>query len=404
MCGKKNNFSVFPMNFLSQVLYIFLAVSDIFCYYKNFYQNVNIIYSNETLIISYNKKYDKRAIQGGWHLRWSNPIKYMVLFGVNNVGVSKALSFFSQQTCLRFKNVQNLRGSSGIIYKRANICASQVGRQSMSHPQDILITNHCNDNAGIQHETLHALGLEHEMARMDRDNYIILNKHNMQPGSNDDYRKEPGTINYNLRYDFGSLMHYDRHVYTKNNELTTVTRNKHYLKTIGQSRRASFYDIKVINLHYCNHICKIKLKCYHQGYTDPNDCSKCKCPSFYGGRNCEQLLPSDGSCPEQKYKASNVYQTLYVHGAKKCFFQLEADSGYKIKLILVRSVLPYSRVCQPNIGLETKFLQDKGVSGARFCGNDNNEVIISGGRFVTIGYFSGNQNNYFELKYKVTKG
>lgn len=39
-------------------------------------------------------------------------------------------------------------------------------------------------------------------------------------------------------------------------------------------------------------ICQETLDCTRGGYTDPNDCGKCRCPSGFGGKLCEKVEPS----------------------------------------------------------------------------------------------------------------
>lgn len=36
-------------------------------------------------------------------------------------------------------------------------------------------------------------------------------------------------------------------------------------------------------------VCRYNLPCKNEGYTDPNNCHRCKCPSGYGGTYCQQV-------------------------------------------------------------------------------------------------------------------
>ncbi|KIH68630.1 astacin [Ancylostoma duodenale] len=91
-------------------------------------------------------------------------------------------------------------------------------------------------------------------------------------------------------YDLGSVMHYGAKAFTYDWSLRTIeTRDKRFQNTIGQRDGISFKDAKMINLRYCTKLCRRKLPCANEGYTDPNNCNKCRCPKGYGGVYCTQL-------------------------------------------------------------------------------------------------------------------
>ncbi|KAJ1364370.1 Astacin (Peptidase M12A) [Parelaphostrongylus tenuis] len=74
-----------------------------------------------------------------------------------------------------------------------------------------------------------------------------------------------------------------------------VPRDMKYLQTLG-SRMISFYEKLMINLHYgCLDRCKEKSSaaCQNGGFPHPRDCSKCICPSGYGGRLCNERVEKD---------------------------------------------------------------------------------------------------------------
>ncbi|PIO70253.1 hypothetical protein TELCIR_07905, partial [Teladorsagia circumcincta] len=69
-----------------------------------------------------------------------------------------------------------------------------------------------------------------------------------------------------------------------------VAKDALYTQTLG-SLLVSFYDILMMNeLYNCTGRCKKEdsKKCRNHGFAHPRDCSKCICPSGYGGDFCDK--------------------------------------------------------------------------------------------------------------------
>ena len=62
----------------------------------------------------------------------------------------------------------------------------------------------------IQHEFLHAVGLLHTQARMDRDNHVQIIWDNIHPDDKKNFEKHDSNL-FGLPYDFHSLMHYKQY-------------------------------------------------------------------------------------------------------------------------------------------------------------------------------------------------
>uniref|UniRef100_A0A915APT0 Peptidase M12A domain-containing protein n=1 Tax=Parascaris univalens TaxID=6257 RepID=A0A915APT0_PARUN len=106
------------------------------------------------------------------------------------------------------------------------------------------------------------------------------------------FSKQPqnSIVTYGIKYDYGSVMHYPPDGFSKNGRDTLETLDPNYQSTIGQRNGPSFSDAKKVNFAYCNGTCSYRLQCQYGGYTDPKDCSRCRCTEGLGGTLCGEPL------------------------------------------------------------------------------------------------------------------
>lgn len=132
--------------------------------------------------------------------------------------IERGLQSFHDVSCIRFvkrtsqRDYLNIQSLSG--------CYSYIGRRS--NGQDLsLQRSGCVYHDTVQHEVLHALGFHHEQKRSDRDQYIRVVLENVTPGKEHNFDKV-STLNQDTTYDYGSVMHYHKYAFSKNNQPTMV--------------------------------------------------------------------------------------------------------------------------------------------------------------------------------------
>uniref|UniRef100_A0A0N5BCH0 Metalloendopeptidase n=1 Tax=Strongyloides papillosus TaxID=174720 RepID=A0A0N5BCH0_STREA len=346
----------------------------------------------------------KKSILKDKRLKSTFPINYHISRGVNRRLIKEALTAIERETCIRFKESNNFR-DGGINYvNKSRNCFSFMGKISLGKPEEVVLGSACNALTIVIHETMHALGVIHEFSRHDRNSCIKVRFENIVPGLRFNYQTFAlsKATPYGLKYDFGSVMHYNRLSGSKKGRVTMEPKYLNYLETIGQTTRFGFNDAKQLNIHYCKDKCRgSTLKCKMGGYPHPNDCRFCKCPAFFTGKLCTKLLPSDKKCGVTRFKTKNTNTLLIVKGIKTCYIQITAPRGRKVLLnILETNFDDHSFVCQPNKGLEVKFFADKAVSGAMFCRRNSGKIIKSQNNVIVMKYVGLIPSNRIRIQHR----
>ncbi|UMM39756.1 hypothetical protein L5515_016668 [Caenorhabditis briggsae] len=360
----------------------------------------------EALLTESNTPRPKRQAHPDRRNFWPNlTISYEFYGGEENWRqlIRSAIRHVEQNVCFRFK--ENGGDRDGLRYYRGNGCWSNVGR--VGGRQLVSIGYGCDSLGIISHETLHALGLWHEQSRDDRDNYISIVADKITRGTEGNFAKRTPANSDNLGqpYDLGSVMHYGAKAFSYDWSSDTIkTRDWRYQNTIGQRDGLSFKDAKMINTRYCSNICQRTLPCLNEGYTDPNNCSKCRCPSGYGGTYCEtvEYTACGGSLT-----ASSSYQKIesgIVQADANCVWRIRNPGG-NVEVVFDKVNFQCSDPCQSYV--EVKYLSQKTSTGARLCCSLPS-VIRSEGDDVIIIYRGTPNTAYgwkgFTLRYRALGG
>ncbi|VDL75617.1 unnamed protein product [Nippostrongylus brasiliensis] len=202
-----------------------------------------------------------------------------------------AAKLWQRDTCLDIVEKEN--ASDAIRVLDMGGCWSYIGK--IGGIQNLSLGVRCNSTRAAAHELGHALGFFHTQSRHDRDNYITVIIENIRAEKLNEFTLETKEINdnYDLPYDYGSLMHYGSTSSTKNKEqnlLTMLPMDLNYIETLG-SPFISFIDLLMMNKHYnCTEDCPAEksAKCANNGFPHPRNCSMCICPGGYGGPLCNE--------------------------------------------------------------------------------------------------------------------
>uniref|UniRef100_A0A4W3GIX8 Metalloendopeptidase n=1 Tax=Callorhinchus milii TaxID=7868 RepID=A0A4W3GIX8_CALMI len=158
--------------------------------------------------------------------------------------IFSAIAEFSVLTCIRFKYRTFEAGYIAISSQRG--CWSYIGPSGGIQQKLSLEKPDCIQIAVIQHELLHAIGFYHEHNRSDRDQYVDIIMENVQP---DNFVKVI-TNNLNTKYDYSSVMHYGKYLFSKSPKLPTIIPKPNPNTKIGQLDGFSETDILKVNRLY----------------------------------------------------------------------------------------------------------------------------------------------------------
>jgi len=162
-----------------------------------------------------------------------------------------------QVPCVRFFNSRN----GHYLHVRADKagCFSYVGHIARG-AQDLNLARGCQITGIAVHETFHALGINHEQTRADRDRYVTIRWQNIRKGTEHNFQKSSNSYT-GSSYDFLSIMHYGPTSFSTNGHQTISPKKSDATRYMGQRNHASQYDVEQLCKFYgCSSRCNAKVK------------------------------------------------------------------------------------------------------------------------------------------------
>jgi hypothetical protein len=169
----------------------------------------------------------------------------------------EAMSVISSVSCVQFRP-RSTEPDYLQLTDRKGGCKSWLGRRGGG--QKVWLQNpQCVHRGVAIHELLHAMGMDHEHQRYDRDQYIYVNVSNIMKVGLDNIfdRSSPYDLYryHNALYDLESIMHYSSHAFAIGDDPTIVPLHAlpDHSMVMGQRDRLSKGDIQRIRkMYHCD--------------------------------------------------------------------------------------------------------------------------------------------------------
>ncbi|XP_068115998.1 hatching enzyme 1.2-like [Hyperolius riggenbachi] len=160
-----------------------------------------------------------------------------------------AMKEFASMTCVQF--ISQTTETDYVYFVNRDGCWGFIGKTFGAQPIN-LDQSYCMVYGVIQHELMHAMGFLHEHTRIDRDQYLHINWQYISPGDKPamelDNPEKADT--HGIPYDYSSVMHYDRWVYSNTSGEDSMVPIPDSTVTIGQMVGLSSLDVRRINDFY----------------------------------------------------------------------------------------------------------------------------------------------------------
>lgn len=148
--------------------------------------------------------------------------------------ILNAMQEICNSTCVRFRPYQESDRNWIELTSDHNGCWSSVGMKSGGQIVN-LGSAKCLSRGVIMHELMHVCGFFHQQSASERDQFIKIHWENIRRGREHNFQKynESAISNYNVSYDYESIMHYSARAFSRNGQPTIepIVRKKLYAKS-----------------------------------------------------------------------------------------------------------------------------------------------------------------------------
>lgn len=136
-------------------------------------------------------------------------------------GILNAMQEYHDKTCIRFRPYVSTDHSWIAVKQEYTGCWSSVGMKPEGQVVN-LGSKKCRRHGVIVHELMHAIGFYHQHSASDRDQWIKINWDNIKNGRTHNFKKysESTVTNFDIPYDYESVMHYSTRAFSKNGRPT----------------------------------------------------------------------------------------------------------------------------------------------------------------------------------------
>ncbi|ODM99660.1 Meprin A subunit beta [Orchesella cincta] len=127
--------------------------------------------------------------------------------------------------------------------KTGSGCWSHIGKMS-DGPQIMSLDTECIKIGTVMHEMIHALGLDHEQSRPDRDDYVDILWDNIDFGEEYNFQMVNKSKTFGVPYNTNSIMHYDSDAFSWNGKPTILTKDGDRIPFLRELQESDVIKLK----------------------------------------------------------------------------------------------------------------------------------------------------------------